>query len=88
MGLPDGVTLLVRGDNVEAQAFKVDGVPFWASQFHPELRKHHTIERFVHYRAGYLGTGRDPDEVLADLESRPETPEVGDLLARLVRGTY
>lgn len=88
VGLPEGVTLLVRGDNVEAQAFKVDGAPFWASQFHPELRKHHTIERFEHYRAGYLGTERSADEVLEDLRSRPETPEVGDVLARLVRGEY
>lgn len=86
--LPAGVQLLARGRRVEAQAFKVDGAPFWASQFHPELRKHQTIERFHHYREGYLGNPADLDAVLADLEARPENPEVGRVLARLARGEF
>jgi GMP synthase (glutamine-hydrolysing) len=86
--LPAGVSLLARGRNVAAQAFKVDDAPFWASQFHPELRKHQTIERFHHYREGYLGDPAELDAVLEDLESRPENPEVGKVLARLARGAF
>lgn len=88
VGLPKGVTLLVRGDSIEAQAFRVNGVPFWASQFHPELRQRHTIERFEHYAAHYVPDGTDVDAVRADLHSRSESPEVGELLARLVRGEF
>lgn len=87
VGLPAGVTLLVRGEGVEAQAFRVDGAPFWASQFHPELRRHHTLERFEHYLGDYLGDG-DEDAIIEELRSLPETPELGEVLARLVRGAY
>lgn len=88
VAVPRGVTLLARGQGVEAQAFKVDGVPFWASQFHPELRKRHTIERFEHYIERYLTEGHDVDAVLADLHSRKETAEVSELLARMIRGEF
>ncbi len=83
--LPPGVTLLAAGDVVQAQAFKVDRAPFWASQFHPELTPLLTLDRFRHYRDHYL----DPSEaeaMFAYLSSHTrETPEVGELLARVVR---
>lgn len=88
VGLPKGVTLLARGFDIEAQAFRVDGVPFWASQFHPELRRRHTIERFEHYVEHYLAEDTNVEAVYAELKGKPETPEVGDLLARLIRGDF
>jgi len=85
--LPAGVTLMVGGDFCYEQAFRVDGAPFWASQFHPELTVRKTIDRFHHYADFYL----EPDEVqseLAKLESGLESPEVAELLSRFVRGEY
>jgi GMP synthase (glutamine-hydrolysing) len=86
--LPPGVTLLCSGRGVYNQAFKVDGAPFWAAQFHPELNKATTTERFNHYRALYA----DPAKV-ADIERRlaesPDTIEAQALLrhfADFVRG--
>lgn len=81
--VPEGVTMLATGSLVEAQAFRVDGAPFWASQFHPELTVQRTLDRFRHYRNHYAAA--EADGVLKRLEEGEETREVGELLARLVR---
>lgn len=82
--LPGGVTLLATGRSVENQAFKVDGAPFWASQFHPELTTGRTIERFRYYAALYSAPGT-ADAIVAVLESGADTPEMAGVLARVVR---
>jgi GMP synthase (glutamine-hydrolysing) len=84
MKLPPGVTLLATGSGTYNQAFKVDGAPFWASQFHPELTVESTVERFLYYAALYAAPGT-ADTVVAQLRSGRDTPEMGEVLARLVR---
>lgn len=84
MGLPKGVTLLATGDNIRNQAFLVDGTRFYASQFHPELTVETTIERFLHYADLYSEPGAS-DKVVTHLRSGIDTPEMGDVLVRLVR---
>jgi GMP synthase (glutamine-hydrolysing) len=84
--VPEGVTLLATGDVCHEQAFKVDKAPFWASQFHPELTVERTLERFRHYQEHYFEG--DADAILRTLQSGAETPEVGDVLARLVRHEF
>ena len=84
MKLPRGVTLLATGRNIENQAFKVDGAPFWASQFHPELTIRRTVERFRYYSALYSAPGTT-EAVVAHLESGTDTPEMADVLKRVVR---
>ncbi len=82
--LPSGVTLLCTGEKIRNQAFKVDGAPFWASQFHPELRKATTMERWNYYREHYS----DPESAAiidADMAAAPDTPEVQTVLARFAR---
>jgi len=82
--LPSGVTLVGKGDFVSNQALKVDGAPFWASQFHPELTKETLIDRWNFYRDVF---STDPDEIAAKdkmLADSPDTPVVGTLLSRLV----
>ncbi|MBX2800048.1 MAG: type 1 glutamine amidotransferase [Myxococcales bacterium] len=80
--LPAGVTLLARGERVPLQAFKVDGAPFYASQFHPELRVEDTVTRFRHYQDNYLG---DRDASLLDaLMNGQDTAEMADVLPRLL----
>jgi GMP synthase (glutamine-hydrolysing) len=80
--LPNGVTLLATGSKVRNQAFKVNGIPFYASQFHPELTVQRTLDRFIHYRDHYIE--EDADAVFAMLAAGQDTPEVGQLLRRLV----
>lgn len=84
MKLPAGVTLLAAGRGIVNQALRVDGTPFYASQFHPELTVQTTIERFVHYASLYSAPGTS-DSVIEMLRAGTDTPEMGELLARLVR---
>ena len=86
--LPKGVTLLARGQEVEEQAFKVDGAPFWASQFHPELSLEQTLLRFRHYSQFYLHNGEDWEARFRVIGAGEETPEMADVLARLVRRDF
>ena len=87
--LPKGVTLLATGDKVRAQAFRVNGAPFWASQFHPELNYERTIERFRFYADQYLGEDDDSSaQALSKLKGGPNSPEVPEMLARLIRRQF
>ena len=87
--LPPGVTLLAAGNQVHAQAFRVDGAPFWASQFHPELTFERTVERFRFYADHYLEGGpEDSEATLQQLKGGPNSPEVPELLARLVHKQF
>jgi GMP synthase (glutamine-hydrolysing) len=87
--LPSGITLLASGKRVQAQAFRVNGAPFWASQFHPELDYEKTIERFRYYSEQYLDENHGTyEDAIAKLKGGPNSPEVPELLARLVRGTF
>ena len=82
--LPAGVTLLATGAISRHQAFKVDGAPFWASQFHPELTKATTYERFLHYRDHYADDPAAAERIDAEMRSMPETKAPGVLLRDLV----
>jgi GMP synthase (glutamine-hydrolysing) len=84
MRLPSGVTELARGELVEHQAFRVDGAPFWASQFHPELTKTTLLDRWDHYRSEFTD---DPAAIAAkddELRAAPEADNVHLLLQNLV----
>lgn len=83
-GLPRGVTLLATGTAIHNQAFKVDGAPFWASQFHPELTARSTLDRYLHYRQLY-SRDADADAELARLEAGADTAEMAEILPRLLR---
>jgi GMP synthase (glutamine-hydrolysing) len=82
--LPPGVTLLATGRQVRNQAFKVDGAPFWASQFHPELRKATTIERWTYYRQHYADGDAGAARIDQRMAESPDTPEASALLPRFV----
>ena len=80
--VPSGVTVLATGNGGQCQAFRVDGARFWGAQFHPELDKRTTLERWSHYRLNYE---RDQgDEIDRQLREAPETPEVSKILRTLV----
>ncbi|MCB9682022.1 MAG: type 1 glutamine amidotransferase [Alphaproteobacteria bacterium] len=87
IALPPAVTRLAIGDRGVEQAFRIDGVPFYASQFHPELDIDAVIARFLHYADHYHnGDHADFEAILARLRGGGDTPEVARMLARLVRG--
>lgn len=83
--LPPGVTLLATGENSHNQAFKVDGVPFWASQFHPELSKATTYARFLHYLDHYADDPASAARIDAEMRAMPETKAPAVLLRDLVQ---
>lgn len=80
--LPSGVTLLTTGRKIHNQGFKVDGAPFWATQFHPELRKATTIERWNYYRSHYAEHPAEAEAIDRVMDESPDTPEVQTVLAR------
>ncbi len=83
--LPDGVTLLATGVRSYNQAFKVDRAPFWASQFHPELNKASTYERWLNYKPHYASDAAKAAEIDAEMRAAPDTDVPGVLLKELVR---
>ena len=87
--LPPGVTLLATGAVSPNQGFKVDGAPFWASQFHPELTPETTTVRFDYYLDHYGGTDPEKDHATREwLRTGQDSPEIAGLLARLVRREF
>jgi GMP synthase (glutamine-hydrolysing) len=80
--VPSGVTVLARNDEGRPEAFRVDGSNFWGAQFHPELDKHTTYERFQHYRALYAAD--EGDAIDRRMQASPPTPEPARILRELV----
>ncbi len=80
--VPEGFTILATGNGDAPQAFRVRGANFWGAQFHPELQKQTTLERWNFYRDKYKGNqGKAIDR---RLRGAPDTPEVKRLLRALV----
>ncbi len=49
---PKGVTLLAASAQLPTQAFRVEGTPFYTTQFHPDLTGAEARDRFLAYRCG------------------------------------
>lgn len=84
--LPEGCLQLATGGVGCEQLTKVDGAPFYASQFHPELDVEAIVYRFEFYADHY--SHGDPEgfaRKLAALQSSPDTPEMVKVLQTLVR---
>ena len=82
--LPSGVTLLAKGELVKNQAFRVDGAPFWASQFHPELTKAALMDRWVFYREEFTDAPEVIEKIDKRLRDAPPESDVGSLLRGLI----
>ncbi len=78
--VPDGCTLLAYTDPC-THSFRVDGAPFWTTQFHPEVDRAVLIQRLTQFAHHYT----DGEAHLRDiLDSAVETPLSNDLLRRFV----
>lgn len=62
-------------------SFRVNGAPFWAFQFHPEVDLQILIERLTIYRSKYTRDSKHLDQVLS---AARETPHSNDLLRKFV----
>ncbi len=82
--LPKGVTLLATGRVSYHQAFKVEGAPFWAAQFHPELRKATTTERWNYYREHYSGDPEEAARIDRVMAESPDTEVAQTIIRRFV----
>jgi GMP synthase (glutamine-hydrolysing) len=80
--LPPGVTVLATGDEGLPEAFRVDGSNFWGAQFHPELDKQSTYERFQFYRSHYAP--EQGDAIDKQMMAAPDTPEAARILKEIV----
>ncbi|MEE8148710.1 MAG: type 1 glutamine amidotransferase, partial [Longimicrobiales bacterium] len=81
--LPDGATLLASSERVENEAFRFEGKPIYATQFHPELARDDLILRIGTYPpylplAGY-------SSMVEFAAATPDIPETEAILGRFVR---
>ena len=80
--LPPGATLLASSERVRNEAFRIEGKPIYATQFHPELSREDLIARIRRYPAYLpLAGARTIDELEA---MTPETPHAEAILRRFV----
>ena len=82
--LPEGVIHLASSERCEYQAIAV-GESVVATQFHPELTREGSLERFENYLHGYKQPGQDIEEAMAYARQmhRP-SPDSCDLLCAFV----
>ncbi len=78
--VPAGCTLLAYTPPC-IHAFKVDGAPFWTTQFHPEVDKPVLVERLTRFAHHYTDGDAHLQQVLS---AARETPLSNDLLRRFV----
>ena len=77
--LPPGAAELARNEAAPHQAFRLDGLPIYGTQFHSELDVTAERDRLVTYRA-YYPENADDDAFEALLAGLRPTPEVDGLL--------
>ncbi|SHI02208.1 glutamine amidotransferase-related protein [Ferrimonas marina] len=78
--VPKGCTLLAFTEPC-THSFRVDGAPFWTTQFHPEVDRPVLIERLTQFAHHYTD---GEDHLREVLDSAQETPLSNDLLRRFV----
>lgn len=79
--LPAGFVNLAQSERAPFQALRVEGVPVFATQFHPELTQTTNTERYLRYWESYGSGDPSDDPVLA---SMAPTPDASALLRRWV----
>ena len=81
--LPDEAMHLARSERCEYQALRVADRPVIATQFHPELTRERSLDRFRNYLEDYKPKGLDVEEAMehAREQHRP-SPKACELLER------
>jgi len=77
---PEKASLMISGDTVETQAFRVKGKEFFSAQFHPDLTGLEARERYLAYRDKLQGHAAQEVETQA-AKFKPEKDEGSQLLS-------
>lgn len=80
--LPPQATLLASSDRVENEAYRIEGAPIYATQFHPELNRRGLLDRLAAYPSYWPLAGADSMEELEAIT--PETPHTVGILTRFL----
>jgi GMP synthase (glutamine-hydrolysing) len=81
--LPSATVELARSATQPFEAFRLEGLPIYGSQFHSELSKQRLFERLHSYRRNYPELQGD-QQFEGILDSLRETPEIDALLRRFL----
>ena len=84
--LPEDAVRLASTTLVANQAFRFEGLPIYCTQFHPELRRDHLLDRLRTYPKYVEKIAGIPYEVFVD--RCYDTPESATLLERYVRHVF
>ncbi|MBW4578077.1 MAG: type 1 glutamine amidotransferase [Tildeniella nuda ZEHNDER 1965/U140] len=71
VSLPDGAILLAYSDLCPYHAFRMEGKPFYAFQFHPEIDPADLTVRITRYQHRYLDSAEALDAILQSLQATP-----------------
>jgi len=85
---PPGAVLLASSEKCPVNAFRVEGKPYWATQFHPELDPNAVAKRYMAYMEKYPPTDLPPGTPLADapfLKRLRPSPHATRLLQRFAQ---
>ncbi len=77
---PSGCEQLAYTDSC-CHGFRVEGKPFWAFQFHPEVDRATLVERLTVFKDHYT---EGDDHLERVLREAVETPESNDLVRKFV----
>jgi GMP synthase (glutamine-hydrolysing) len=77
---PAGCQVLAYTDKC-IHSFRVEGRPFWAFQFHPEVNRARLVERLTIYKSQYTDDDAHLERVLS---AAAETPESNRLVEKFV----
>jgi GMP synthase (glutamine-hydrolysing) len=77
---PSGCTALAYTEACN-HSFRVDGAPFWAFQFHPELDRQRFVERLAVFKDQYTDTD---DHYQRTVDRFRETPESNALVRKFI----
>jgi GMP synthase (glutamine-hydrolysing) len=83
--LPPGAVEMAMNDSQPNQAFRMEGLPIYGTQFHSELDASRERDRLYAYREHYLADLPSEDDFLAAVNSLRETTEVDHLLSDFLR---
>ena len=79
--LPPGATELATNETAPYQAFRMDGLPIYGTQFHTELDEETERQRLIAYRAFYPEMSDDA-VFQATMDALRPSPHADDLLRR------
>lgn len=78
--LPPGAIELARNDSQPNQAFRIEGLPIYGTQFHGELDAQAERERLIEYREHYRADMPSDDDFQRVVDSLADTSAADNLL--------